>query len=133
MNRRPTVLVVDDDTETRATLEAVLSARGVDVQLARDGVEAIDVLEATCPDLVLLDLCIPGILGPSVAVFMGAERRLASVPIVIMTGSPELAPAGYPLLRKPFRVAELLAVLEPLLEIALVREGAPGARGALPG
>ncbi len=58
--------------------------------------------------MVLVDLRMPGIIGHSVLEYMRSEPGLAQIPVAIMTGSPELAPPGYPVFRKPLDVGALL-------------------------
>jgi CheY-like chemotaxis protein len=88
-NPRP-VLVVDDDPATRAAERTLLHDNGFRVVEARDGAEAMKMMQADPPSLVVLDVQMPGVDGPSFA----RELRMAlrHVPLVIVTGA--LDPRG---------------------------------------
>ncbi len=113
--RRPrAVLVVDDDAATRAAEHAVLEESGFRVVEARDGAEAMWVVQHDPPAVVVLDVQMPGVDGPSFAreLRMGLRR----VPLVILTGAVDprreadrCNAEAY--LRKPFDAAELVRVV----------------------
>jgi two-component system, OmpR family, KDP operon response regulator KdpE len=123
----PTVLVVEDDTETRSALVRELVSGGYTVVEAADGRAALERWAARRPDLVLLDLGLPDMDGLQV---VGAIRREAATPIVILSGRYEEAEKVEALDRgaddyvtKPFGVDELRA----RLRVALRRASGPGA------
>jgi DNA-binding response OmpR family regulator len=108
------VLVVDDDEATRAAERAVLSDDGFRVIEARDGEEAMRAIRSDPPALVILDIQMPGVDGPSFAreLRMGLRR----VPLVILTGADDpkheadrCNAEAY--LRKPFDAPELLRIV----------------------
>jgi two-component system, OmpR family, response regulator MprA len=114
------VLVVDDDPPIRRMLERTLAAEGYDVRCAADGGTALAAVERAVPDLVVLDVAMPGVDGLSVA------RRLRAkglgVPILMLTardGVPDrvagLDAGGDDYLVKPFAVEELAARVRALL------------------
>jgi two-component system response regulator MprA len=121
---RHRILVVEDDGRLAATLERVLSAEGHDVRLAVDGLEAVRSAREQQPDLVVLDVMLPGLDG------IGVCRRLratAQFPILLLTalgGTEErvrgLDSGADDYLVKPFAYQELLARVR-----ALLRRGAP--------
>lgn len=126
MTAVPTVLVVDDDDLSRKLAAERLERRGLRVLRASDGEEALRVARADVPDLVLLDIQMPGINGFDVLKQMKAEPRLAAVKLVAMTASvmPEdhgrMAREGFDaVLAKPFRRNELLRVLGEQLGVDL--------------
>ncbi len=80
------VLVVDDDRTMRVLLRAFLRAAGHEVDVAEGGEEALALLAARRPDLVLLDYQMTGMSGPEVLSRMRAEPRLDGVPILMLTG-----------------------------------------------
>ena len=109
----PTVLVVEDDEDTRTTLADLLRKRGYRVVTASHGGEAIDLLQRIeRPTMVLCDLLMPGIVGHSVLEFIHGTPRLASVPVAVITGSPELAPHGVKVFTKPVAFPKLLEFLQ---------------------
>jgi two-component system response regulator MprA len=107
------VLVVEDDARLAATLERVLTAEGHQVELAADGLEALRLAREHPPDLVVLDVMLPGLDG------IGVCRRLratAQFPILLLTalgGTEErvrgLDSGADDYLVKPFAYEELLA------------------------
>jgi two-component system, OmpR family, response regulator MprA len=113
------ILVVEDDGRLAATLERVLAAEGHDVELAGDGLEAVRRAREHPPDLVVLDVMLPGLDG------IGVCRRLratAQFPILLLTalgGTEErvrgLDSGADDYLVKPFAYQELLARVRALL------------------
>jgi DNA-binding response OmpR family regulator len=117
------VLVVDDQTPVRELVAAVLAADGHAVETARDGCEALRLLDATTPyDLIVSDLKMPGLDGPSL--YLELTRRWPDTrpPLLFMSGfvdSPEysgfLQGTGAQVLQKPFAVDELSRAVSGLL------------------
>jgi CheY-like chemotaxis protein len=108
------VLIVDDDDATRAAERDVLADGGFRVVEARDGAEALRAVNSDPPAVVLLDIQMPGIDGPSFA----RELRMAlrRVPLVILTAADDpkheadrCNAEAY--LRKPFDAPELVKVI----------------------
>ncbi len=111
------VLVVDDDEATRSAERAVLTEDGFRVIEARDGAEAMRVIQNDPPAVVVLDIQMPGVDGPSFA----RELRLAlrRVPLVILTGvddpkheADRCNAEAY--LSKPFDALELVKIVRRL-------------------
>jgi two-component system, OmpR family, response regulator MprA len=113
------VLVVDDDGPIRRMLERTLSAEGYEVAGAADGGEALAAVDRSVPDLIVLDVAMPGIDGLSVC------RRLRAkgfaLPILLLTARDEVADRVQGLdagaddyLVKPFAAEELLARVRAL-------------------
>jgi CheY-like chemotaxis protein len=82
-----TVLVADDDTDILRFVEINLRLEGFQVVTARDGPEALAKAVAIRPDLVLLDVRMPGMDGYTLCARVRADARLAAVPVVIVTAS----------------------------------------------
>jgi PAS domain S-box-containing protein len=80
------VLVVDDNTDAAATLEILLRSLGHEVETAYDGIEALRVAAAFAPDIVLLDIGLPGLDGYEVARRLRALHRERPLRIVAITG-----------------------------------------------
>lgn len=80
LNKR--ILVVEDDADSALILEAYLRRDGFDVEIARDGVQAIDLHANWHPDLVLLDIMLPRLSGTEV---LSQLRRAGNTPIIMMS------------------------------------------------
>jgi DNA-binding NarL/FixJ family response regulator len=116
------VLVVEDDPGLRRALDICLRAAGYDVELARDGVEALMWMSEARPDLILADVVMPGIDGHALLRRLRAAPRTAQLPVVLLSARsrPDDRAAGYQTgadvyLTKPFEPEELVAVLGRLL------------------
>jgi CheY-like chemotaxis protein len=80
------VLMVDDEPDIRTIGELSLSAvGGFEVHMANDGSEAVAAAVRTRPDLILLDVMMPGLDGPSTLVRLRAEPATAAIPVIFMT------------------------------------------------
>ncbi|WP_342775218.1 response regulator transcription factor [Nocardia yunnanensis] len=119
------VLVVEDDPNVRSTLEQLLRFEGYRVSVARDGREALDLLELDRPDLAVVDVVMPRLDGLSLCRTL--RRRGDRLPILVLTARGQVGDrvAGLDAgaddyLAKPFDTEELLARLR-----ALLRRSAP--------
>jgi len=84
--KRPLVMIVDDDSETRELCDMLLERAGYERTLAASGEEAVSLLEQMTPALIVLDLSMPGMDGWSVAALVRKHERTARIPILVMTG-----------------------------------------------
>jgi two-component system response regulator MtrA len=121
MNAR--ILVVDDDTAISEMIGIVLKGEGYEPQFAADGAEAIDLFRSMRPDLVLLDLMLPGIDGIQVCATIRAE---SGVPIIMLTAKGEttdvvkgLESGADDYVVKPFNPKELVARIRTRLRPVL--------------
>ena len=85
--RRQTILIVEDDEDLRRLFRTALSLSGYDVLEAGDGLEALQRIDYSPPDLIILDLVLPGISGLVVRQEIAAQAVTRDVPIVVITGS----------------------------------------------
>src|SRR5215211_4106321 len=85
MTHTSTILIVDDDVGARKTLEGVLRQYGYDLAFARTGVEALAEAVAITPDLILLDVMMPGMDGFEVCRRLRADPRVAEIPVIMLT------------------------------------------------
>ncbi|HKG53979.1 MAG TPA: response regulator, partial [Anaerolineales bacterium] len=86
-----TVLIVDDDLTARETLVAMLEGEHYDLQLAKDGTQALQMLEQIQPDLILLDVMMPGMDGYEVCRRVRSTPQFAEVPIILLTALDDRA------------------------------------------
>jgi CheY-like chemotaxis protein len=111
------VLVVDDEPAIRALVTASLAE--CEVAAAPDGVTALESMSRDLPDVILLDVALPGLNGNEVLRRLRAEDRTSSIPVILLTGlePPEdVRPDG--VLRKPFTPTGLRQSIEPFLSQA---------------
>jgi two-component system response regulator RegX3 len=116
------VLVVADDQPFVDTLAAGLTRDGFRIVVARDGIEAVDRFEAVSPDVVLLDVVLPGMSGLEVC---RQIRSHSKVPIVMLSVTPSdvdsvtgLDLGADDFVSKPYRLHELIARLRAVLRRA---------------
>ena len=108
------MLIVDDDADTIDAERAVLCDNGFRVSIARDGGEAMVALQQDPPAVILLDIQMPGVDGPSFA--RALRKALRHVPLVVVTGAPDARHEAdrcnaEAYLRKPFDADELVRVV----------------------
>ena len=126
--KRKSILLVDDEADLALGLAALLRARGYEVEVARDGMEALQRLGLDpLPDLVLLDYELPQLDGEEVLSRLRRDARTAHLPVLFATASTidlsRLRKVSG-LLRKPYPRHVLFAMIARLLEPA--RESGPG-------
>ena len=80
-----TILIADDEPNILISLEYLLQREGFTVRVARDGQEALDAIRADPPDLVLLDVMMPGMSGPDTLRALRALPVMQGVPVVFLT------------------------------------------------
>ncbi len=83
------VLCVDDDHGQRLLLSFLLERQGLDVRTANSGQEGVDVAQEWLPDLILMDLMMPGMNGFQAAEILRADPRTANIPILALTAFGE--------------------------------------------
>ena len=115
------ILIIDDEPSFTRLLKAVLEESGAyDVAQESVGTKGIDAVRAFQPDLILLDVVMPGISGKEIAAQLAADAELRHIPVVFLTASvPKDAPGarsptidGRPFLAKPVGHEELIACVE---------------------
>jgi DNA-binding response OmpR family regulator len=79
------VLVVDDDELNRVLVERVLAARGIEVETSPNGIAALAAIERRRPDLIVLDVVMPGMSGADVLTQVKSNPRLATIPVIMLT------------------------------------------------
>jgi len=114
-SRKPLVLVVEDDPDLGETIVNYLKEEGLDAKLARDGDQAMRLVDQIQPSAMILDLMMPRRDGFSVLRELRADGRIAKLPVIVVTAifglserlyATELGAADY--VTKPFELDELV-------------------------
>jgi chemosensory pili system protein ChpA (sensor histidine kinase/response regulator) len=122
-DRRTFAMVVDDSITVRRVTQRLLERNGMRVLTARDGMDAVALLQENIPDVILLDIEMPRMDGYEVAAHVRNDPRLKDVPIIMVTSrvgekhrarAIELGVDDY--LGKPYQEAQLLDAIAPLVE-----------------
>jgi len=129
-DHRTFVMVVDDSITVRRVTERLLERNGMRVMTAKDGVDAVALLQDHRPDIILLDIEMPRMDGYEVATHVRNDPRLKNIPIVMITSrvgekhrarAMETGVDDY--LGKPYQESQLLAAIEALTGDATSRRG----------
>ena len=122
------VLVIDDESPIRLLCRVNLEAEGMEVLEAADGPSGLDTARAERPDVILLDVMMPGLDGWRVAEELLDDNRTEAIPIVFLTARAELRDrargidlGGVDYVTKPFNPLELAPLVREL--IARVERG----------
>ena len=122
MEKGPCLMVVDDEQTILTLLNRILKTGGYEVLLASDGSSALKLLEQHSPDLVILDITMPGLNGFQT---LRLIRERSNIPVIMLTGNGEettvrdtLAIGADDYVRKPFHAFELLARIRAKLRRA---------------
>lgn len=119
---KETILIVEDEKDIVKMLDYNLKKEGFRTLIAHDGEDAIDAVNTKCPDLILLDLMLPGIDGLEVCKTLKGESKTALTPIIMLTAKSqesdkviglELGADDY--VTKPFSPRELIARIKAVL------------------
>ncbi len=120
---RTFALVVDDSITVRRVTQRLLERNGMRVMTAKDGVDALSILQEHIPDVILLDIEMPRMDGYELATQVRADARLTDIPIVMITSrvgekhrarAIEIGVNDY--LGKPYQENQLLDAIEPLVQ-----------------
>ena len=115
------ILVVDDTASNRLILRAKLASAYYEVLLAENGAQALEMARREQPDIILLDVMMPGMNGHDVCKQLKQDSELAHIPVVMVTGANSteeklkgLEAGADDFLTKPIDFTELKAKLKPL-------------------
>jgi putative two-component system response regulator len=124
MHGKPVILVVDDEHNNRTLMEDFLTPLGYEVILARDGEEALQKVDETPPDVVLLDVMMPKVDGFTVARALKSRDDTKTIPVVMLTALMDMGSrirafelGADDFFTKPVALIELKARMQSLLKI----------------
>ena len=121
-SRGVSVLLVDDEDQLRRVMKDLLERDGYLVHEARDGVQALDQVDKVAPDIIVLDLNLPGLDGYAVLAQLRSRPTTQGIPVIVLTAKGdednevrvfELGADDF--LTKPFRARALSARLDAVL------------------
>jgi chemosensory pili system protein ChpA (sensor histidine kinase/response regulator) len=124
-------MVVDDSLTVRKITDRQLRRQGIDVLLAKDGVDAVEQLQETVPDVMLVDIEMPRMDGFELATHMRNDARLRNVPIIMITSRTgdkhrdrALAIGVNHYLGKPYQESDLLDSIHDIIGVEPLAVGA---------
>jgi CheY-like chemotaxis protein len=135
----PLVLMVDDNPENLRLLGGVLEQQNYSIAFAVNGKEALDFVRTEKPDLILLDIMMPGDDGYTVCKKLKSRQDTRQIPVIFLTARTESIDivkgfefGGVDYVTKPFHSAELLARMKTHIDLKRARDEIKTLRGLLP-
>lgn len=118
-----TVLLVDDSPTVRTMVSDLLKSKGIQVIEACDGIEAIEKMQAKCPDLVITDIVMPRMNGYELCRWVKNNFKEQNIPVLMCTSKSEqfdhywgLKQGADAYITKPFQPADLIQTMKKLLK-----------------
>ncbi len=115
------IIIVDDEVAILEALSLILRKRGYEVDTISNPEDLFPLLDGTLPDIIFVDLSMPGINGESLTKSLKTDKRTRSVPVVVISAHTDIEDRatsagadGY--LEKPFRMGEFLDKVSVLTE-----------------
>jgi DNA-binding response OmpR family regulator len=122
MNEPHKILIVDDDPYILMSLEFLMKKHGYNVMVARNGAEALEIVNSQVPDLILLDIMMPDVDGYAICQHIKSTKKLQDAKVVFMSAKTKEADIqkGYDLgaslyITKPFSTRDLIKQIQELL------------------
>ncbi|KOR35953.1 MULTISPECIES: response regulator transcription factor [Planktothricoides] len=117
-----TVLLVEDSPTQQEMIAGILQSRGLKVSLANDGVEALEKIKASSPDLVVLDIIMPKMNGYEVCRHIKSNPKTQKIPVIMCSSKSEefdrywgMKQGADAYICKPFHPKELLGTIKQFL------------------
>ncbi len=127
-SKKKRILIVDDDPVNMQLLEELLTENGYRVDASSDGSEALEFIENESPDLILLDVMMPGLDGYEICEKLKSSVETKHIPIIFLTAKTEVEDVvkgfkvgGVDYVSKPFNSEELMARVNTHIEIKMLR------------
>jgi two-component system alkaline phosphatase synthesis response regulator PhoP len=124
------ILLVDDNAQNLELMQAFLEELPCKIQTASDGVEAIEKIESSCPDLLILDVMMPRMSGFEVCQKVKSQPSTRDTVVIMVTALNEVSDyeravecGTNDFITKPVNKLELITRVRTLLELALVKRG----------
>ena len=125
-----TILLVDDNAQNLELMQAFLDELPCKLKTAADGVEAIEMIERSCPDLLILDVMMPRMSGFEVCQKIKSQPATRDTVVIMVTALNEVSDyeravecGTNDFITKPVNKLELITRVRTLLELALVKRG----------
>ena len=125
-----TILLVDDNAQNLELMQAFLEELPCKLKTAADGVEAIEMIERSCPDLLILDVMMPRMSGFEVCQKIKSQPATRDTVVIMVTALNEVSDyeravecGTNDFITKPVNKLELITRVRTLLELALVKRG----------
>jgi DNA-binding response OmpR family regulator len=111
------ILLVEDDDALANMYRSALCFAGFDVEVAGDGLTALEDIDTDHPDLVILDLNLPQLAGDRILTEVAATPDTRHIPVIVVTGSDREGPMAQAsaIVRKPCDPGQLVALIEQTL------------------
>ena len=129
LDSKYTVLIVDDVPENIQVLSSLLEQKGITIFIAQSGRDALEIVARNPPDLILLDIMMPGMTGFDVCAHLKQDPAAKAIPIIFLTAKTDTADIvkGFEIgavdyVTKPFHLAELLSRVFTHLELKKARD-----------
>ncbi len=117
------VLIIDDEKDIVESVEYNLAKEGYKVSKSYDGINGLEAVQKKLPDIVILDLMLPGMSGIEICKAMKADQKTASIPVIMLTAKGEetdkivgLEVGADDYITKPFSIRELAARIKTILK-----------------
>ena len=113
---QPKVMIVDDDEDLHTLYTLYLQSQNFDIVRAYNGQQALDVVEAEKPDVIVLDMIMPVMDGEEFYIKLRTEKKITETPVIIASVNDKIpqkvydAGKVYTTLKKPFTIEWLLSV-----------------------
>lgn len=133
------ILIVDDNPQNIQVIGNVIADEGYDTGVAMNGREALTFVQKQAPDLILLDIKMPGMDGYDVCEILKKEESTQNIPVIFLTAKSETEDiikgfdvGGVDYVTKPFNAKELLARVKTHVELKLSKDEIKTLKGLLP-